>query len=318
MNIRATIFVRGLRGLSPSEKAVAFVLASHDDYKGGGAYPGMHTVAEEAGLQDRETASRITKRLVDRKIILTDNPSKGRKATVYRFNFGLANRDCRITVENLPTVISESRFEPSNRDSGPPPTVTQKGPNRDSPVTGRVLEGLEGRCSLVQLSQDQQDSKLQALVPTRSRVEKTIGKTAKSIKPSGGTNGGQRAHVEAGIYRKNVEAAYFDATRAGMKPDECVREAIYAGALSLVGNRSVELRGLDHEDLARNAWERIRNSVAALHAMKNFELRSKQVVAVVTRCLTAVALEFWDRVCAELNAAAHQSERGEHRASGAA
>jgi hypothetical protein len=103
-----------------------------------------------------------------------------------------------------------------------------------------------------------------------------------------------------------------------MKTDECFREAFYAAALSLVGNRSVELRGLDHEDLARDAWERIQNSVAALHEIKNFELRSKQVVAVVTRCLTDGALEFWERACAQVNAPAHQSEGGEHRASGAA
>jgi len=109
--------------------------------------------------------------------------------------------------------------------------------------------------------------------------------------------------VEAGIYRKKIEAAYFDATRAGMKPDECIREAISAGALSLVGNRSVEIRGLDHGDLARDAWERIRNGVAAVHEMKNFEQRSKQVVAVVTRCLTTVALEFWERTAQEKTAA---------------
>jgi len=144
MSVRATNFVRALRGLSPSEKAVAFVLADHDNHKGSGTYPSMTTVAEEAGLQNRETASRITQRLVLSKIIGTENGSdgsKGRKSTVYRFNYDLANRDCGVTVENQPTVTPESRFEKSNRDSTPPPTVTLQGPNRDSPVTRRV-EGL--------------------------------------------------------------------------------------------------------------------------------------------------------------------------------
>jgi len=316
MSIRATNFVRGLRGLSPSEKAVAFVLADHDDHKGGrGSFPSMSTVAQEAGLQDRETASRITKRLADFRIILTDNPSRGRKPTVYRFNFDLSNRDCRVTVENPPTVIPESRFESLNRDSSPPPTVTQEGTNRDSPVTGRVLEGLEGGCSLLQFSQDQQRTKLQEPVPTLSRSEKAIGNTAKPIRASFATHGGQRPHLEAGIYRKKIEAAYFDATRAGMKPDECLQEAIYAGALSLVGNRSVELTGLDHTTLAAGAWDRIRSGVAVLHAMKNFEPRSKQVVAVVTRCLTAIALEFWERACADVNEPGQQFAHVERRAS---
>jgi hypothetical protein len=308
VSCRATNFVRRLRGLSPSEKLVAFVLADHDDHKGGGAYPGMSTVAEEAGLHDRETASRITKRLVECRVILTNNPSKGRKPTVYRFNYARANRDCRVTVENPPTVIPESRFARSNRDSGPPPTVTHKGSNRDSPVTGRGLEGLEeGARSLMQFSQDHEDSKLQVLVPTRP-VEKAIQKTAQP----------QRAHLEAGIYRKKIADAYFDATEAKMKPDECVREAIYAGALSLVGNRSVELKGLDHEDLARNAWERIQNGVASLLEMKNFELQSRHLVVVVTRCLTSAALKFWEGSCADANAGARQSERVVDRAGGAA
>ena len=106
---------------------------------------------------------------------------------------------------------------------------------------------------------------------------------------------GQRAHLEAGIFRKKIGDAYFDASRAGMTPDECIREAIYAGALSLMGNRSVELRGLSHEELAEHVWERIRNSLSALHALKDPEIQSKQVVAVVNRCLTDAALEFWER-----------------------
>ncbi len=283
MSVRATNFVRGLRGLSPSEKAVAFVLADHDDHKGGGTYPGMLTVAKEAGLKDRTIASRITRRLVDRGIIRTDNPSKGRKSTVYRFNFDL-----------------------TNRDSSPHPTVTLDGPNRDSPVTGRV-EGLrEGGHSLLHFSQEQKDSKLREPVPTRSQFEKAIGKIAKPINPSASTNGGQRAHLEAGIYRKEIEAAYFDAANGHIKPDECIRLAIHAGALSLMANRSVELRGLEHKDLSRNAWARIQSGVAALHEIKDFELRSKHLVPVVTHCLTSVALEFWERACAEANATARQ------------
>lgn len=130
--------------------------------------------------------------------------------------------------------------------------------------------------------------------PSRAQLEKEFRKTAAHLDPFD-ASGDQRAHLEAGIFRKRIEAAYFDATNARMKPDDCIQEAISAAALSLVGNRSVELRGLSEKELANQTWERIRNSLAALHEVQNFETRSKQVVAVVTRTVTRVALEFLER-----------------------
>jgi hypothetical protein len=137
----------------------------------------------------------------------------------------------------------------------------------------------------------------------RSQVEKAIGKIGQRSKYYTAANGEQRAHLEAGIYRKQIEAAYFDATRAKMNPDDCIREAIRAGALSLVSNRSVELRGLDHEELARRVWERIGKSIATLHDLKSFETRKNHVIAVVTNYLTSLAQEFLERTGAEVNAA---------------
>jgi hypothetical protein len=184
------------------------------------------------------------------------------------------------------------------------PSGGESGGDRSAPASASA--SAEEGCTLLQLSQYQRQPRLQEPVTIRSQTEKAIGKTAEPIKPSASTNGGRRARMEAGIYRKKIEAAYFDATRAEMKPDECIREAIYAGALSLTVNRSVELRGLDHKDLSRNAWERIRKSVAPLHQIASFELRSKHLVAIVTHCLTSVALEFLERACGDVDAAAHQ------------
>lgn len=146
MSIRATNFVRQLRGLSAVEKAVAFVVADHDNHKGGGANPSMATIAEESGIENRETASRIMARLVAYKIIQAPQPSKGRKPTVYFFNYEILNCDSPITVAVPRTVTRESQLHFPNRDSEPTekaPTVTLEGPNRDSPVTGRVLKGKE-------------------------------------------------------------------------------------------------------------------------------------------------------------------------------
>ncbi len=63
MSIKATNFVRRLRGLDPIEKAVAFVLADHDDHKGAGSFPSNETVSEEAALASRQSASRVIQRL---------------------------------------------------------------------------------------------------------------------------------------------------------------------------------------------------------------------------------------------------------------
>jgi hypothetical protein len=105
----------------------------------------------------------------------------------------------------------------------------------------------------------------------------------------------QRAHLEAGIFRNQIRNAYFDAGNAGMSPNDCIREAIDAGALSLVCNRSVELGGLSHWELAAQAWEVIRPNAAALCAVRGSGSRMRHVVAVVTRTLADAALEFWKR-----------------------
>lgn len=125
------------------EKVVAFVMADHDDHKGHGTYPSMATVADEAGLQNRETASRIVTRLVDYKVIRAPHPSRGRRPTVYFFNYELANCDSPVTVAEPRTVTPRSQLRVPNCDSDlveNTPTVTLEGSNRDSPVTGRGLK----------------------------------------------------------------------------------------------------------------------------------------------------------------------------------
>lgn len=108
-----------------------------------------------------------------------------------------------------------------------------------------------------------------------------------------GNDDTQRKHLESGIYRKCIFAAFFDATRARMKPNDCVREAIDAAVKTLLSNRSVELRGLDQQELFRTVWMRIRPNIQALHRVQDFSTRSKQLVALVTRLTADAALELW-------------------------
>jgi hypothetical protein len=150
MSIRATNFVRRLRGLTPSEKLVALVLADHAHHKTGESRPSMTTIAEEGGFENRETASRITDRLAELKVITTPCRSKGRNPTVWYFNYDLVNCDSIVTVAPFRTVTPQSQStvtqENSNRDFEPVEngsTVTLEGSNRDSTVTGRVYKGKE-------------------------------------------------------------------------------------------------------------------------------------------------------------------------------
>ena len=137
MSVRATSFVRRLRGLDATEKAVAFVYADHANHDTGDTYPAMDTVADEAGLADRATASRATKRLAEFRVILTDNPSKGGKPTVWRFNYGLQGCPSTITLapfnrvpKSQSTVTKSHSPQPSNHDPRKP-NCDPKQPNCD-------------------------------------------------------------------------------------------------------------------------------------------------------------------------------------------
>ena len=64
MSVKGTNYARRIRGLRPTEKLVLFVIADHVNHHTGLCTAGMATIAAEAGLKDRLTASRITGRLL--------------------------------------------------------------------------------------------------------------------------------------------------------------------------------------------------------------------------------------------------------------
>lgn len=131
MSIRATNHVRRLRGLTPSEKAVAFILADHDDHKGGGSYPSVATVAEEAGFAFRQNASDIVQALADKNVIVTDEPSKGGRPTRWYFNYDLTG--CAQSIHLAP--INRSRMAAVNRS---PATAVQNGEPQSDAVSTAV------------------------------------------------------------------------------------------------------------------------------------------------------------------------------------
>ena len=148
MNVRASHFVRNLRGsITREERLVAVMLAIHADYQTAETKVSNGLLAAECSFKNRETASRIVRRLetVYGIIHAVGHRSGGRTATKYRFTFSL-NRDSGITVESKRNRDSiQSRLENSNRDFGDGPTVTGNGSNRDSAESHEGFkEGREG------------------------------------------------------------------------------------------------------------------------------------------------------------------------------
>jgi hypothetical protein len=93
MSFQATKFVRALRGLTPAEKAVAFVLADHANQYGGNSYPSMDLIAEEAGFKDRRSAQRYMRRLEEKRVVVAMSPKTGGHghdtATIYKLDFAM-------------------------------------------------------------------------------------------------------------------------------------------------------------------------------------------------------------------------------------
>jgi hypothetical protein len=299
----ATNHVRSLR-LSPSEKLVALIHADHAAHdpeahrKGlsGLTYASMTTVAIEAGFKRRETASRNTKRLLTKNVLVLDATSgKQGKANVYRINLNSKTCEATVTLPPKKPVTPKSHLPRPTCDSERGERVSLKANTCDAAVAQRV-EAIrkEGGSSFMQFSQDQSASKPQELIQDPFPIKKAIKKSAElmNIKTAGDP---MRAHLEAGIYRKEIGDVYYDAAVNDTPPEECVRDAVSAGARTLMMNRGVELRDLGRESLEHRAWERIRPSVAVLCLVQDFETRRLHVIAVVTRCITDVAFEFWRR-----------------------
>jgi hypothetical protein len=103
----------------------------------------------------------------------------------------------------------------------------------------------------------------------------------------------QRAHLERGVFREAIERTLAEAVASGLSANEALFAAVLAGSLSLVKNRSAELEGLPHSELARLGWEKMRLVIPALRNQRDLEVRKEQTVAFVTRALGHVALQHW-------------------------
>jgi hypothetical protein len=128
MSVRATNYIRRLRGLNFAEGRSAFVLADHANHKTGEITISMQTLKEECELAFRQTASDIVGRLIKWKVFLAPHPSKGRKPTTLYLNFDLENCDSPITVAPLSNRNYPDAVNRNSRDA-----VAQTQPQSKSP-----------------------------------------------------------------------------------------------------------------------------------------------------------------------------------------
>lgn len=270
VSIRATNFVRRLRGLSPEEKAVAFVLADHDNHKGEGSYPSMTTVAIEAGLKNRETASRITKRLAQKKIFVSDEPSKREQGvpTVYRPNYALETCDSPVTggfPQTCDSLVTAPLSKPVTVNCEP---VTLKTQTCDSPVTQRV-EGLR-RAEAVR---------------EENSAQHPISFTEVPAKKNHRTPGWVRTELSQDLYRgihhKKIANAFFDARH--LSPREQLAECVRAAVTGLVLARVARLKQLNASEIEKRAFQELLGGLDALGAIADFEVRRQQTTRAVTR-----------------------------------
>jgi hypothetical protein len=265
MSFHATKFVRQLRGLSPEEKAVAFVLADHDDHKGNGAYPSMETVAREAGLKRRETASRITARLVRKGIFLPAEPptrEQGRP-TVYRPNY--AFETCDSPVTGPPTQPVTVNRKP----------VTLEGQTCDSPVTQRVEGRREkpyGGEAPVQLS--------------------NLSQLAAEKKPHGHppwVKGQLAEDLYRGIHNRKLTETFFDARK--LPPREQLKECVHVAVTSVLTNRVATLKDLSANEVEDRAFHQMLAGLVTLEHVKDFSTRRRHTVQAVTRVVIETCMQ---------------------------
>jgi hypothetical protein len=152
MNMLAHQFIENLQGLSIVEKSTCFVLAGHASYNPSNpqnavVFISMPHLAASVGIKNRETASRIVKRMVKEYGILEPvgfatyhNPGEPpRKIAKYRFTFKVLP-DCGVTmVDKTVRVTSKApKVTGASRDSNRAPVTQLSHTESPLPVTLEV------------------------------------------------------------------------------------------------------------------------------------------------------------------------------------
>lgn len=183
MSYQATKFVAERTDLTPSEKAVAFVLAFHADKDNAEAYPAMARIASEAGLKTERGARLLVRRLESKQVIRAASPKTGGrgrdKATVYRFNLDVTmddktrNASSGFCDQKPGTKLPETRNGRSQN-----PEQNDRKPGTCLPPNSKELKRSESECDDTRAhfnnSQDGYEEERSTSKPTTDQITSTV------------------------------------------------------------------------------------------------------------------------------------------------
>lgn len=261
--------------LPQNEKLVALAFADHANDEGL-CFPSVERVAWKTGYKRRQTQKLIAK-LVERGILEPEAFEKGGRghSTLYRVRPEKGAKIAPFVGRKGRTPGHQgahSRAQKGALVSAPQPFITIREPGVARLRLGENYIGnLQDRAN----------------PPSCSRV-----KEPKLPHVGEASDGKFRKHLERGIYRRGVAAAYFDLITHGKSQGEAIRGACEEAALSLTSNRgSSELRSVTSERIAAKAWERIQPHVKAFAEIRDFERRRDHVVGAVVNAVVDATLE---------------------------
>jgi hypothetical protein len=252
-------------------------LADHAHDDGTKCFPGLRYLAWKTGFKRRQ-AQRVLRSLEQRGIIVPVANVKGGRGGATEYH---------IFVEKGVKMTPFQRGEAA-RHSEPPRASfsTVKSVTEDAPTVfiryepgGPRSVGCQG---LLERAKDT------GAISSPGLGEESS--TARKLSP--GTDANFRKHLEDGIHRRKVDAAYFDVFRATNDESKAIREALNAATASLFNNRgALELRNIDETEVAELSWVRIQPHIGNLAEIVDFRRRRNSVVAKAVGTVADAALE---------------------------
>lgn len=289
-------------------KPLAATLADIGDDDGSSIYPSVGFVCWRLGRSDSCVRDGMRK-LREIGVLEVVEPGGGRhKPTEYRMvedklpkrpkwgnppvKLGFPQDEKSSSLDEKPSGLDE---KPSGlagqtlRPTGTHPSLPVIEPSGSAPFSSHVN------------LQEQQKTRRQNGADSRPLIENTSTKIRAEIfrmakrkdlaRMGNSHRNPQVAHLESGIYRHHVSAAYFDSIHGGLLHEQAFREAFDQAVRSLMSNRgAVELRGIKTEALQKAAWPRLAPYVETFAGIGDYQARQNQVVGVIVRVVAEAAL----------------------------
>ncbi len=273
--------------LPKEEKYLLLTLADHAHDDGTKCFPGVAYLAWKSGISRRQV-QRLLRRLEDSGILEPVAHEKGGRGMATEYAIHTERGVRRSPFRRRERATSETEKGDISAQKGVT-GVTPIFSNHHKPSGSAQVGPGENLLGQPQVASDG------AYPPSpQEGFLKTMRAIAgqKDLRTANPANGDARqAHLEAGIYRKRVGAAYFDCVHHGLGEADAVREALHQAALDLTTNRAVELRGIEPEDLRDRAWRRLQPHVPSFALVGDFERRQQCVVRAVIAAVVDAALD---------------------------